>query len=83
MRYKKPPPNFLVNEEDIETIDYNDDTSLDDVLSKKSVTIAANKIKKKCKKMSAKKNTLSFNIDEMEQADTIKYVDDTDIADVR
>ena len=35
MRYKKPPPNFLVNEEDIETIDYNDDTSFDDVLSKK------------------------------------------------
>ena len=33
--------------------------------------------------MRAKKNTLHFNIDEIERADTINYVDDTDIADVR
>ena len=50
---------------------------------KKSATIAANKIKNKCKKMRAKRNTLRFNIDEIERADTINYVDDTDIADVR
>ena len=83
MRYKKPPPTFLVDEEAIGTIDYRDDTSIDDVLSNKSATIAANKIKNKYKKMRAKKNTLPFNIDETERADTINYVDDTDIADVR
>ena len=33
--------------------------------------------------MRAKRNTLSFNIDEIERADTIKYIDDTDIGDVR
>ena len=83
MRYKKPPPTFLVDEEDIETIDYKDDTSIDNVLSNKSTTIAANKVKNKYKKMRAKKNTLPFNIDEIEWADTINYVDDTGIADVR
>ena len=35
MRNKKPPPTFLVNQEDIETIDYNNNTCLNDVLSKK------------------------------------------------
>ena len=47
MRYKKPPPTFLVDEEDIEAIDYNDDTSIDDVISNRSVAIAANRIKNK------------------------------------
>ena len=58
MRYKKPPPMYLVNEEDIETIDYNDDTSIVDVISKKGAAVAANKIKKKYKKMRAKRNNL-------------------------
>lgn len=55
MRYKKPPPTFLVDEEDIETIDYNDDTSFDDVISNRSSFIAVNKIKNKHKKIGAKK----------------------------
>ena len=46
MRYKKPLPSFIVNEADIETIDYND-TNLDDAVSNKSTTIAANKIRNK------------------------------------
>ena len=50
MRYKKPPPSFIVNEADIETIDYNDDSNLDDVVSNKSTTIAANKIRNNIKK---------------------------------
>ena len=33
MRYKKPPPMYFVNEEDIQTTDYNDDTSIVDVTS--------------------------------------------------
>ena len=83
IRNKKPPPTFLVDKEDIEIIDYKDDTSIHDVLSNKSATIAAIKIKNKYKKMRAKRNTLPFNIDEIERADTINYVDDTEIADVR
>ena len=47
VRYKKPPPSFIVNEADIETIDYNNDTNLDDVVSNKSTTNAANKIRNK------------------------------------
>ena len=50
MRYKKPPPTFLVNEEDKETIDYDDDTSIDDVLSNTGAATAANKIKNKYQK---------------------------------
>ena len=83
MRYKKPSPTFFVNEEDIEIIDYNDDTSTDDVLSNRGATIAANKIKNKYKKMKAKRNKIPFGLDEIEQGGTINYVDDTDIADVK
>ena len=50
MRYKQPPPTFLVDEKDIETIDYNNDTNIDDFISNRSVAIAANKIKNKYKK---------------------------------
>ena len=60
MRYKKPTPTFLVDEEDIEAIDYNDDTSIDDVISNRSVAIAANKIKKQIKKWGLKK--ISFHL---------------------
>ena len=83
MRYKKSPLTFLVVEEDIETIDYNNDTSLDDVVFNRSSFIAANKIKNKYKKMEAKKNNLPFKLVEIEQAETINYVDDIDINDVK
>ena len=58
MRYKKSPLTFLVDEEDIETIDYNDDTSFDDVISNRSSFIAAHKIKNKHKKIRAKKKKI-------------------------
>ena len=83
MRYKKSPLTFLVDEEDIERIDYNDDTSFDDVISNRSSFIAANKIKNKHKKIRAKKKNLPFDLDEIEQAETVNYVDDTDVNDVR
>ena len=83
MRYKKPPQTFLADEEDIETIDYNDGTSFDDVISNRSSFIAANKIKNKHKKIRAKKIFLPFDLDEIEQAETVNYVDDTHVNDVR
>lgn len=83
MRYKKPLPSFIVNEADIETIDYNDDTNLDDFVSNKSTTIAANKIRNKYKKMRTKRNNIPFDVNEIEQADAINYVDDVTLDDVK
>ena len=50
----------MVDEVDTETIGYNDNTSLDDVVSNKSATIAANKIKNKYKKRESKKKHHTF-----------------------
>ena len=83
MRYKKPPPMYLVNEEDIQTIDHNDDTSIVDVISKKGAAVTANKIKKKYKKMRAKRNNVPFDLNGVEKAETINYVDNTDIANLK
>ena len=49
---------------------------MDDVHSNRGATIAANKIKNKYKKMRAKNNSLPFDLDEIEQAETENYVDD-------
>ena len=49
---------------------------MDDVRSNRGATIAANKIKNKYKKMRAKNNSLPFDLDEIEQAETENYVDD-------
>ena len=49
---------------------------MDDVRSNRGTTIAANKIKNKYKKMRAKNNSLPFDLDEIEQAETENYVDD-------
>ena len=52
MRYKKLPPAFLVNEADVETFDYNNDS--DEVMfAKESIVIAANKIFDRYKKEEA------------------------------
>ena len=44
--------------------------------------ITANKIKNKYKKMMAKNRPLPFDLHEIEQGDTIDYVDDTNVADI-
>ena len=49
---------------------------MDDVHSNRGATIAANKIKNKYKKMRAKNNSLPFDLDEIEQAETENYVGD-------
>ena len=74
MRYKKPPPTFLVDEADIETIDYNDDSD-EDMFAKESIVIVPNKISDRCKKEQAENN--------LDEAETMNYVDDTNLADVR
>ena len=74
MRYKKPPPTFLVDEADIETIDYNDDSD-EHMFAKESIVIVPNKISDRCKKEQAENN--------LDEAETINYVDDTNLADVR
>ena len=68
MRYKKLPPAFLVDEADVETIDYNNDS--DEVMfAKESIVIAANKIFDRYKEEEAENN--------LDEAETINYVDDT------
>ena len=52
MRYKKPPPTFLVDEADVETIDYNNDSD-EDMFTKESVLITANKTFDRYKKKQA------------------------------
>ena len=74
MRYKKPPSNFLVDEADIETIDYNDGSD-EDMLAKESIAIAANKVFDRYKKEQTENN--------LYEAETINYADDTNLANVR
>ena len=74
MRYKKPPPTFLVDETDVETIDYNDDSE-EDMFAKESIVIALNKVFDRYKKEQAENN--------LDEAETINYVDDINLADVR
>ena len=71
MKYKKPPSTFLVDEADVETIDYKDDSD-EDMFAKGSIVIAANKIFDKYKKEQAENN--------LDEAETINYVDDTNLA---
>ena len=87
----------LVNEEDVEPIDYNK-YSDEDMLTKDSIDIAANKILDKYKKSNEDKHdeqSVAFAANKildrykkyqvennLDKADTINYVDDIDIADM-
>ena len=83
MRYKKPSPPFNLNDiSDAESVIYTDGRSMENVRSNRGATIAANKIKNKYKKMRSKSNSLPFDLDDIEQAETENYVDDVDTADV-
>ena len=81
MRYKKPPlPLNFKDIADAESVVYTDDRNMEDVSSNRGTIIATNKIKNKYKKMRAKNKSLSFDLDEIEQAEIENYVDDIDIA---
>ena len=55
MRYKKPPPTFLIDEKDIETIDYNKkDADINDVSLNKNAKITAKKLLTNTKKWDVK-----------------------------
>ena len=43
MRFKKPPPTFLVDEADLEIIQYNDEPN-EDIFANESILVAANKV---------------------------------------
>ena len=74
MAYKNPPPTFLVDEVGIKTIDYNNGSD-EDMFAKENIVIAANKIFDRHKKQRAENN--------LDEAETINYVDDTNLAYVR
>ena len=83
MRYKNSPLPFNFSGiADAESVLCNDDRNMEDVSSNRDAMIAANKTKNKYKKMRAKNNSIPFDLDETEQAETENYVDDIDIANV-
>ena len=87
MRLKKPPPTFLVDEADLETIQYNDEAN-EDIFANESILTAANKVldfdkyKKEQASAQDRYNKLKAEND-LEQAETINYVDDLNLDDVR
>ena len=81
MRYKCALTS-LTTIADAESVVYNDDRNISDVRSKRGATIAANKTKSKYKKMRARNMSLPFDLEEIEQAYSKSYVDDTDLASV-
>ena len=84
MREKRNNIPFDTDEiEQADKINYVDDVSVHDVVSNKNTAIAAYKIRNKYKKMRAKRNNIRFDIDEIEQADTINYIDDVTLDDVK
>ena len=82
MRNKRTPIPFnLARLADADSVVYTNDTDLRDVSSCRSTNIAAKKILEKYKKMRSKKQSLSFNLSDTADADTVNYNDDTNLED--
>ena len=82
MRKKRAPIPFnLVRLADGNSVVYTNDTDLRDVSSSKSANFASKRISQKYKKMSNKKQSLSFNLSDTADADTVNYNDDTNLED--
>ena len=83
MRFKKP--TLLVDEADLETIDYNDEPN-EDIFANESILAAANKVfdfdKYKKEQTLTRYNKLKAEND-LKQAETINYVHDFNLDDVR
>ena len=83
---KKPPVTTEFG--NLETIDYNKDTSINDLndIAKlkpgKSAQIAAKKISEKYKKIRSKKPPLPFKLTDVVDAETVDYNKDTSLIDV-
>ena len=80
---KRPKKTYLVNEEDLEIIDYNDEPQ-EDLFKRDSIISAANKVfdfnKFKKQQEDAIKN---FNENLLENAETINYIDNINLDDVK
>ena len=87
-RLLPPSENNFNDFTDLETVDYNNDTSISDLndiasgpKKNKNAQIAAKKIVQKYKKLAKKKAPVPFNINDVADAGTIDYNKDTNIND--
>ena len=79
---KKPKKTYLVNEEDLETINYNEPQ--EDLFEGESILAAANKVLDFDEfKREQERKLQEYNDQLMKDSETIKYVDDIDLEDVR
>ena len=79
---KKPKKTYLVNEEDLETINY--DEPQEDLFAGESILAAANKVLDFDEfKEEQERKLQECNDQLMNDAETINYVDDIDLEDVR
>ena len=76
-RKKAPLPFNITDIADAETIDFNNDTNINHASSTKSAQIAAKKIVNKYKKFRKNKAPLPFNINDIADAETVDYNNDT------
>ena len=80
---KKPKKKYLVNEEDIETINYDDEPQ-EDLFAGESILAAANKALDFDKfKQEQERALQQYNDQLMNDAETINYVDDINLEDVK
>ena len=79
---KKPKKTYLVNKEDLETIDYTE--TQEDLFARESIENATNKILDFEEfKREQERKLQQYNNQLMNDSETIKYVDDTNLEDVR
>ena len=80
---KRPKRTYLVNEEDIDTIDYNEPLQ-DDVFAGESIVNAANKVMDfEQFKKEQEERLQEYNDQLLNDAETKNYVDDVNLDDVR
>ena len=80
---KRPKRTFVVDEDDIETIDYNEPLQ-EDVFAEKSILNAANRVLDfEHFKKEQEKRLQEYNNQLLEDAETINYVDDVSLNNVR
>ena len=80
---KRPKRTFVVDEDDIETIDYNEPLQ-EDVFAKESILNAANKVLDfEQFKKEEEKRLQEYNNQLLEDAETINYADDVSLNNVR
>ena len=80
---KRPKRTYLVNEEDIDTIDYNEPLQ-DDVFAGESIVNAANKVMDfEQFKKEQEERLQEYNDQLLNDAETINSVDDVNLDDVR